>query len=101
MGRKILLLAFGLLVMVFGYSQSYTISGRVLDSQSGQTLAFVNIVANNSRAGTSTDIDGRFTITANEEIEFLRLSYVGYAQATFYPQGKAQVEILMEPLPVT
>ena len=101
MTRKILLLAFGLLVMVFGHSQSYTISGRVLDSQSGQTLAFVNIVANNSRAGTSTDIDGRFTITANEEIEFLRLSYVGYAPATFYPQGKARVEIVMEPLPVT
>lgn len=96
--RKMVLLVCCMSAITFGYSQSYTISGRVFDSQSGQALAFVNIVANNSRAGTSTDIDGRFTLNANVKIEFLRLSYVGYAPATFYPEGKAKVEILMEPL---
>ncbi len=60
-------------------------------------LAFVNIVTNNSQLGTATDIDGKFTIYSNEEIEFLRLTYVGYASQTVYiNEGKENLKIYLE-----
>ena len=59
--------------------------GRVTDAAGRQPLPFVNIVFNGKNQGTTTDIDGHFSIPS-ESVEFLRFSYVGYQQAVFYPE---------------
>lgn len=56
----------------------YAVSGKVIDQGTKTPLAFVNIVANNERHGTSTDIDGRFALSSPSPITNLSLSYVGY-----------------------
>ncbi|MEI6122296.1 MAG: DUF5686 family protein [Bacteroidota bacterium] len=56
----------------------HTLSGTVVDSVTGTPLAFVNIITNNGLNGTSTDIDGKFTIKSNYQIKHLKISYVGY-----------------------
>ncbi len=73
---------------LWAFAQNFAVSGKVFDSESGQPLAFVNIITNNSNIGTATDIDGKFKIYSNQEIGFLRLSYVGYEPLTFYLHGK-------------
>lgn len=76
---KISILAFLTLILLTQnlVSQNY-ISGKVTDSITNKPLAFVNIVVNESSYGTSTDIDGNFKLISQEEIKYLKLSYVGY-----------------------
>jgi hypothetical protein len=71
------------------FSQEYTISGRVVDEQTKEPLAFVNIVINDSRHGGTTDIDGKFTFYSSDPIEYVRLSYVGYESQIFQASGKS------------
>ncbi len=87
-----------LLQFPFGLiAQRYSCSGTVYDSKTKQVLAFVNIVANNSKIGTATDIDGKFTIHSSGEIEFIRLTYVGYeAQTVYIEKDKKQLKVYLE-----
>ena len=57
---------------------SYRISGKVIDAETRQPLAFVNIVQTGTRAGISTDIDGKFTLQSARPIDAILLTYVGY-----------------------
>lgn len=66
------------------HSQTLTISGLVRDSSDNQPLPFVNIVAGESAKGCITDIDGRFSLTIDASVKYLRLSYVGYKPDTFF-----------------
>ena len=60
------------------YSQQ-TISGKVVDSSSGQPLSFVNmVVVGDEERGTITGLEGRFELTIKPGDDQLRLSRVGY-----------------------
>jgi len=59
-------------------AQQYSVSGRVVDSETLEPLAFVNILISRSRSGGMTDIDGFFHLSHHSPIEQLNLSYVGY-----------------------
>lgn len=50
----------------------------MVDSVTGEGLAFVNIIYNSKKQGVATNIDGGFTIPASENIEYLKISYLGY-----------------------
>lgn len=76
--KKALGLFLLLISSLWAFSQSYKISGVVLDSTNSQPLPFVNILVNDKPIGTTSDIDGRFTIQSNEAITSLTFSYVGY-----------------------
>jgi hypothetical protein len=70
------------------------IRGRVSDSETGEPLAFVNIVYNERGTGTITSLDGYFTIDTRQRPEFLKLSYVGYEPVTWYPGQEEAGEML-------
>lgn len=54
------------------------ISGQVIDAR-GAAIPFVNIVVNrDAQRGTTTDIDGRFSLPADPPVRSLRFSFVGY-----------------------
>jgi hypothetical protein len=69
-------------VLIFLYTasiaQTIQVSGTVLDERSKQPLAFVTIAIGNSGNGFSTDIDGRFTASIEQQTETLIFSYIGY-----------------------
>jgi len=62
--------------------EMYYVSGRVIDSKTKESLAFVNIIINNSNTGGTTDIDGKFNLRSSKPVQSLRLSYVGYEPVT-------------------
>lgn len=75
------------------YSQK-AIEGKVVDSLTGEPLAFVHIVTNTqSKKGYVTDINGRFSIPYNNKIHSLTVSYLGYEKKRFpvHDPGKFQV----------
>ena len=67
-----------LLFPVLLIAQVNTLTGKVIDAESRQSLAFVHITYNKRTEGTTTDIDGNFNIQAKDDIRSLHLSYVGY-----------------------
>lgn len=61
------------------YSQGIEISGIVVDKKTSEPLPFANIIISETTIGTTTDIDGKFTLRINDESNFsIIISYMGY-----------------------
>ncbi len=98
------IVALGLLLLPHIVSAQYTLRGQITDENSGEALAFVNIVYNRLQQGTTTDLDGFFSINSREPIQFLVLSYIGYQKDTIQASRFAQkdyVQLSMKPLALT
>jgi len=54
------------------------LTGKIIDKNTRQSLAFVNIVFNDNGYGTVSNIDGEFTLPLTENVSYLKFSYVGY-----------------------
>jgi len=71
-----------------------------MDVETGEPLAFVNIVMNESHQGSATDIDGKFRIRTSEPADYLKLTYVGYESQLFPINGKNEgLKIFMKKIP--
>lgn len=81
--RKLLFFWFLFFVGIAANAQIFKAEGVVIDSLTKEKLAFVNIIVNNNGTfGTTTDIDGNFSIKSRKEINTLTFSYVGYHKKT-------------------
>lgn len=85
-----------LLLSPFMLAAQQSLRGKVIDAQSGEPLPFVNLVVNDARTGTITDIDGKFQVEVPGRIELIRLSYVGYAPKVVYNPSGRYIEIKLE-----
>lgn len=76
-----------------------TVSGRVSDAGSGQPLLGVNISADR-QTGTSTNLDGEFTLSLDPGVHIIEFYYVGYAEQqkelTLKEGESVRLEIRME-----
>jgi len=90
-------IVFILMVVVSLFSlTSYAseIRGQVADSHTGEPLAFVHVLIENSRRGTMTDIDGYFSIELQPNDSLLRLSYVGYYTELYRPKPEIPLQLI-------
>lgn len=89
----VILLSFTLL---HAYAQDIKISGVVTARADGQPLPGVTIGVKGTTAGTQTDVQGRFTITA-KPTDVLRISYIGFtAQEVSAGNGEPLNIVLQE-----
>src|SRR5690606_16465492 len=58
--------------------QQVTVTGTVTSSEDGATLPGVNVVIKGTSLGTTTDIDGKYTIQAPDANSILIFSFIGY-----------------------
>ena len=73
----------GTIIILRNEFSSTTISGRVVDSETGEALSFANVFIDNSTIGSATDVNGYFEIENVPAISFnLVSSYVGYKTKT-------------------
>lgn len=78
--RKLLLLSF---VMVLGllqqaYAQSRTVSGKVTDQGTSQGLPGVAVIVKGTNVGTTTGLDGTYSINVPENGKTLVFRFIGY-----------------------
>ena len=79
--RAIILL---LLLMPLGaVAQSYTISGTVTDSRSGETLIGATVVDSRSGRGVVTNPYGHYSLTLKKDSVDLKVQFVGYEPRYF------------------
>jgi hypothetical protein len=77
---KILLLIFILPFSVL--AQKATVKGKIVDAVSNEPLPFVNVIVSGTTIGTTTDLDGNFTLTGlNPGFIRIEASFVGYKPA--------------------
>jgi len=69
---------FLLLFSANSYCQTNAFKGRITDKLSNEPLAFVNVIYGKGNLGTTTNIDGWFSIKNPAENLTLSISYIGY-----------------------
>jgi TonB-linked SusC/RagA family outer membrane protein len=72
------LLIIFLFLSSFGFAQGYDIGGVVKETGSGLPIPGVNVQVKNSRIGTATDMDGRFSLKGVSSGATLVFTYLGY-----------------------
>ena len=82
--RRLLQLSLALVLTFISaslFSQTQTITGKIIDSKTGSPLADVSVKVKSSRKGTITNKDGAFSLVA-AATDKLEISYVGYKTQT-------------------
>ncbi len=74
--KKLITLLLFLCSSAFLFGQS-TISGKVIDEETGEPMVGATVMIKGSTTGTITDIDGGFTLSANNGDDVI-ISYIGY-----------------------
>ncbi len=79
----------------FVYSQNTQVEGKIIDATSKLPLAGVSVSVKNSKAGTSSDANGNFSIGAPKDARIV-VSFVGY-QAIEIPASQKSTTIQLNP----
>ena len=75
--------------------QEIEVSGTVTDAQSGEPLPGVNIVVQGTTTGTTTNMDGEYSIKVPADATLV-FSFVGYQEVTVGIEGRQQIDVEME-----
>lgn len=92
--RKLLL--FMLLVMTASalFAQN-TIQGKVTDGESGDGLPGVSIVIKGTATGTTSDLDGNYSLTASST-DILVFSFIGYESQEILVGSRSSIDLTLQ-----
>jgi TonB-linked SusC/RagA family outer membrane protein len=92
--KGLLTLVLALVVQITFAQQKVT--GTVVDASTGEPLPGVNILIEGTQNGTTTDFDGKFSITASPG-DVLLFSYVGYQNKKVTVGNQGVINVKMTP----
>jgi TonB-dependent starch-binding outer membrane protein SusC len=75
--------------------QSALITGVVIDASTKQPMAGVNVIRKGTTSGTSTDADGKYSITA-EDNDILVFSFIGFKITETAVNGRTVIDMTLE-----
>ena len=78
------------------FAQSGTITGTLTDASTNEGLSFANVFNLTSKAGTITDLDGNYEITATVG-DVLEMSYIGYESAKITVNAIEKMDLPLKP----
>ncbi|MBL0104367.1 MAG: SusC/RagA family TonB-linked outer membrane protein [Bacteroidetes bacterium] len=78
------------------FAQSRTISGVVTAAQDGLSIPGVSVVLKGTTIGTSTDLDGKFTISVPADAKLLVFTSVGMKTKEVSIESSSSVNVVME-----
>lgn len=76
-----------------------TVSGQVIDSETGEPLPFVTVQFKGTGVGGITDFDGYFELTTTAKVDSIVISFVGYRTLTkaIVPGKKQHINFNLSP----
>lgn len=77
-------------------AQNISIKGVVTSSEDGLSLPGANIIVSGTNNGTTTDIDGRFTLNKVDANATLIFSYAGFASQTIAVNGQETINVVLK-----
>ncbi|RDC62046.1 SusC/RagA family TonB-linked outer membrane protein [Adhaeribacter pallidiroseus] len=79
------------------FAQERSVSGKVTDSDKGDGLPGVSVLLKGTSTGTSTDVNGNFTLPITGNNARLVISYVGYASQEIPVTNQTNLTIALKP----
>ena len=77
--QRSLLFSLCLFFTAFSMAQNKTIKGKVIDEK-GEAIVKASVVGKGTTSGTSTNMDGTFTLSVPESVKTLVISAIGFAE---------------------
>ena len=91
-GKRLFFLNFFLFCSSILFAQTTIISGTVTDAGNRKPLPFVGVAFEGTTTGTTTNDQGRFTLSTNKPYTLVKVSFLGYKDAHLtIVAGKEQV----------
>jgi len=75
--------------------QSILVTGQIVDSD-GQPLPGTNILVKGTSNGTTTDVDGKFSLNVDNEDAVLVISFIGYLSQEIRVGSQTNITVTME-----
>lgn len=94
MKKTLTLFAFLFLFVVGAQTQQITVTGIVSDKD-GVGLPGVNIIEKGTTNGSTTDVQGNYSITVNDSSAVLAYSYMGYLDEEYRVGTKRRIDVRM------
>lgn len=98
MSRNATLLGLVALLLAFGAapaSAQQTVTGTVTDAETGDPLPFVNILIQNTSRGTTTNIDGEYSIEVDGPSAVLVYRFLGYIEVEETVGNRRTIDVAM------
>lgn len=73
---------------------AFAVSGTVVD-ENGATLPGVNVIEKNTTNGTTTDVDGKYTLQVESSESVLVFSFIGYTVQEINVHGRQTIDVAM------
>lgn len=73
------------------------VSGRVVDAETEEPLQGVTVFVVGTQVGTTTDMEGRFSLNVPDEAEVIAFTYVGYDRQEVTIGDQTEFNIRLEP----
>lgn len=82
--RKSITLSIGVFLLTGLLFAQFKVSGTITDAKSGDKLVGANVIVEGTESGTSTDVDGNYSLTVPAGLSTAKVTarYIGYKQAT-------------------
>jgi len=78
------------------FAQNITVNGIVTDGTNKEALAGVSIQEKGTSTGTTTELDGTFSIKVTNENATLIFTYIGYSEKEEALNGHRNVEVILD-----
>ncbi|MEO6884399.1 MAG: DUF5686 family protein [Bacteroidia bacterium] len=75
---RVLFFLFSLFCVSILSAQETKISGRVYDAKTREPLPFISVALQGTTIGTTTDVEGNYTISSDISADSIQFSYIGY-----------------------
>jgi TonB-dependent starch-binding outer membrane protein SusC len=92
-----LLLAMLLFAVTSAWAQRKVITGKVINQSTGEALSGVNILADKQKGGTTSRLDGTYSIAIDATTTTLIFSYVGFTSQTIVIGDKPTIDVGLVP----
>lgn len=80
----------------FQTTAATTVSGQVLDAATNEPLIGATVTVKESTEGTTTDVDGNYTLNVPDGRNVLVVSFIGYTTQEVTLDGRANLDILLQ-----
>lgn len=80
---------------ISGSAPGIKITGKVTDSQTGETIIGAIITIKNTTSGTTTDVDGNYTITVPDADAILVFSFIGYDPQEIAVKAQTVIDVVL------
>ncbi len=90
---KVFLLVIFLITWTSAHTQSRNVSGTVTDSETKETLPGATIQIKGTTSGTTSDINGKYTVQVSGSSAVFRVSFIGYEDKEIVVENQTVINI--------